>query len=531
MNWPIATGENGAQKRPEGVPMIDAATDEAIVAALHGQDLSGAELWRWLAADHSTPRLLTEADLYPTLYRLEAEGLLRSDWQEGERTRRTYRLTPLGKEQAAGSGLPQGAATATTHVFSPDPDSGTWFVPPRAEPAPEPQKSAGTAQVASSISVGAAEGAISAFSAELDGLLDLPRVERERICQEIGDHIRDSVAAAASGDPEATRNAAAEAVGRLGGASGLAARIQQAEQTPARLRRARRGAVGILVSEMLVWAIVSGVVLVVTPGIADFIVGIGGLAGLHLVVLEPGEWFSSQIALTLCIGAFATGRISLGYLARASRHRDETVRRRWAGAGAAVLLLTALLIPFYQDPISVLLMLAIPAAFVLGTMRTRQSNDPTFSVKGVAAAAAVMLIACYMPGVRLFAYDTNATPDTSGAPTEAGAVTWTQQPNGGFTYTVTPAQPGVVAIEIWPASKHWLTIGPDASASARNAAPVGGTAAATTVDFSHVPAAGQWWVAAVRADPGSPRTAIDAKVQTGASGGWGNLLGWLIGRF
>ena len=351
-------------------------------------------------------------------------------------------------------------------------------------------------------------------------------MERERVCQEIGDHLRDSVAASVQGGADQS-TAAAEVIGRLGLPADMARRIERAQQTPARLKRARRGAVVILVTEMLVWALACAVVVVIAPGIGNAITGLAGLAGLHLAVLQPGEWFSSQVALTLCIGAFTTGRISIGYLARTSRHRDATVRRGWALSGAAILLVPAVIIPFYQDPLTMAAMLAIPLAFVAGTLRGRQYRENTFTVRGVASALALMLAIVYMPGVRLFAFDPSGTPGLHGAATGSGEVGWQQQPNGTFTYSVSPPQEGLVWIELWPAARHGFTIGPDAVAASVGMAD-GET---TSVDLGSLKASGQWWVVAVETKPDGTRTAIDVRIQTGTTSGWGNLLGWVIGRF
>lgn len=45
--------------------------------------------------------LLTEGALYPTLHRLEAEGLLKTEIETiGKRVRKYYALTPVGKSEA-----------------------------------------------------------------------------------------------------------------------------------------------------------------------------------------------------------------------------------------------------------------------------------------------------------------------------------------------------------------------------------------------------------------------------------------------
>ena len=128
---------------------MDEPTDRAIVDALRGQELSGFEIWRWLGSAQGIPNRLTEAHLYPTLYRLEAEGLLQSDWRAGERTRRKYRPTARALERAdepdwspAGSRANQGQFRAPDRagrrLASPDPEAGSWFMPKDAVAAPVP---------------------------------------------------------------------------------------------------------------------------------------------------------------------------------------------------------------------------------------------------------------------------------------------------------------------------------------------------------------------------------------------------------
>ncbi len=73
----------------------------------------------------------------------------------------------------------------------------------------------------------------------------------------------------------------------------------------------------------------------------------------------------------MCVGAFAAGRLSMGHLARISRHSDASIRRPWAIGGAAAVLTLALVMPGYPDGLVVLTMLAVPLAFVAGTFRAR----------------------------------------------------------------------------------------------------------------------------------------------------------------
>ncbi|MGI8774745.1 MAG: PadR family transcriptional regulator [Actinomycetota bacterium] len=44
---------------------------------------------------------LPEGSVYPALHRLERQGFLRSQWEQGARRRRTYRLTRRGRAELA----------------------------------------------------------------------------------------------------------------------------------------------------------------------------------------------------------------------------------------------------------------------------------------------------------------------------------------------------------------------------------------------------------------------------------------------
>ncbi len=202
-----------------GLVTFESRVDRAIVGVLRGRDLSGFEIWRWLGSEGGTEGLLTEPDLYPTLYRLEAERLLQSDWHEEERTRRKYRLTAIALEQADEHGWPalafRGGHAAPSEpdprrgTASPDPETGSWFVPSRdGDPsapgtATAPDREATAEPVATSGDRGARGAAIDRYATELDAALDLPAIERNRVRQEIADHLADSAAGLETGGLDA----------------------------------------------------------------------------------------------------------------------------------------------------------------------------------------------------------------------------------------------------------------------------------------------------------------------------------------
>jgi hypothetical protein len=556
----------------DGPAIVDEGVDRAIVDALRGQDLSGFEIWRWLGSAQGIPSRLTEAHLYPTLYRLEAEGLLQSDWHEGERTRRKYRPTARALERAdepdwspAGSRANQGQFgapdRAERRLASPDPEAGSWFMPreaastarpaaaallatppaaPRADrhderrpPAPvEPGPTSGE-------SSRPGRAALAAYAADLGARLDLPRIERDRVRQEIADHLADS-AGALEQHGYRSEAAASEAVSRLGSPRDEATLIEQAEQSPGRFNRAIRRGLFLLVAEMLLWLFLSIGVLVVAPGVTDMVVSVARLTGLHLTVLESAEWATNQVAIVACLGAFAAGRLSMGQLARISRHGDATLRRPWAVGGAAGVLTLVLLLPGYQDALTVATLLAAPVAFVAGTLRPRHANESAYSLRGVAAGILLVAIVTLLPCGRMFAYDPNATPRTPLAQGGSVELTVFETDSGSYEYGVPPSTgAGVVTVELWPASTDGPFIVVDRSATAAtisvkpgipNSDTTVAPSGAQAVDLTKLPPYRQWWVVAVTTAPNGQRTALDVIVQTGASPTLSNALSWLVSK-
>jgi hypothetical protein len=525
-----------------GLVTVESRIDRAFVTALHGQDLSGFEIWRWLQSGQDTANLLKEADLYPTLYRLEAERLLQSGWHEGERTRRQYRLTATALQRTDVRGVPPlahpggtGAASGaigTHRTIGPDPESGSWFVPPRTEPpatgavaATAPARGAGSSPDArrrtsdapppASSPADPGSEAIDGYAGDLDAALDLPRLLRSRVRQEIADHLTDSVAALKSTGCDA-ETATREAIDHLGRPLDLAIRIERAQQTKDRQNRSiRQGAITIVL-EMLVWLVPMVGLITLAPFLADVAVALGSLAGAHLVVIRSGDWVTNQIAIVLCLGAFSAGRMSLGQVARGSRHRDESVRRAWAIGGGVALLVVALLLPGWQDALSVATFLGLPVAFVAGTFRPKQVNERRYSLRGVVGAALLAALFTLLPGGRLFAFDPNATP---GMPLPGGrpsiALTWTESTDG---TTLTYNQD----VELWPATTEWLFVVVDPAASGPTTTPT------ESINVDDLPPIREWWVVAVVKNADGTTTATDVAIQPGATPAASTTLGWLI---
>jgi len=508
---------------PNGLVTVQSRVNRAIAGALRDRDLSGYEIWKWLGAEKGAYGLLAEADLYPTLYRLEAERFLRGDWHEGERTRRTYRSTSTALERAGENGRPALADRAnrrSDRPTSPDPESGSWFMSPDAEPA-----APSAAKQRSQDDGGDPErAAIGRFTDDLGAALDLPRVERMRVRHEIADHLADSVSALVLSGLEAGE-ATTEAIDHLGGARDLATRIERAVQTPDRRHRAVGRAAIELVGEIVLWLALSLAVLTVTPGIADLVTALGRLAGLHLIVLRTAEWATNQVAIMLSVGAFAAGRLSIGHLARIGRHRDATLRKPWALGGAAAVLVVALLLPGYQDPLVVATLLAAPVAFVAGTFRPQHVNESSYNLGGIAAAVMVVAAITFVPAGRTFAFDPNGTPGTPlAAGVAPGELTVNQLSDGTFAYALGSAGAETYTVELWPASREGPFIVVDGSVSGPAVVVKG------SVDLAKLPPNEQWWVVAVATGSKGERTALAVVIQTGVSTDPGNALGWLLER-
>ncbi|BCM93029.1 hypothetical protein IAD21_04916 [Abditibacteriota bacterium] len=78
--------------------------DNLVLAALRAGDAHGFEVLKRLETAGSGALRLKEGSLYPALYRLEAEGLVKAAWEEGDSARRgprrrIYQLTAKGHKR------------------------------------------------------------------------------------------------------------------------------------------------------------------------------------------------------------------------------------------------------------------------------------------------------------------------------------------------------------------------------------------------------------------------------------------------
>jgi PadR family transcriptional regulator PadR len=74
-----------------------------VLALLESRERHGYELAKLIDSGSDSHLQFHVASLYPLLYRLERKGLVHGRWVEkaGERRRRFYRLTPLGRKTLA----------------------------------------------------------------------------------------------------------------------------------------------------------------------------------------------------------------------------------------------------------------------------------------------------------------------------------------------------------------------------------------------------------------------------------------------
>ena len=71
-----------------------------VLALLQTRSRHGYELAKLIQSQSNNTLQFHVASLYPLLYRLENKGFIEGKWVEkaGERRRRFYRLTPLGRK-------------------------------------------------------------------------------------------------------------------------------------------------------------------------------------------------------------------------------------------------------------------------------------------------------------------------------------------------------------------------------------------------------------------------------------------------
>ncbi len=505
----------------------DIRITRAIVGALRGRDLTGFEIWQWLGPIHGATGQLTEAALYPTLYRLEAAGLIEGRWSEDERTRRKYRITATGHREAAEQGWTEVAFRRRRGAPQPNED-GEWSWP--SDPAGEP----GSAQLGTDAPADSPEAtAAAAYIRRLGAALELSIVDRTDVRDEIDDHLADSSARLNSLGAECA-DAMDQAIAGLGPADLLAIEINAAQLTKGRLRKGLSwgsavGMLSALVGLVLTWTLLTIFSLLVV----GVVVGIGSEIGVHLYAPITSEWHAEELGLAGWVGAFVGARRSMPHLALRSRRSEHSIWRTWALIGAVPLTTAAILLPVSLDPLVVLTLFGIPAAWVLGTLHPSPLYGATITSRGAVLGGAIVLALLLFPGTRVWSYDPAAGPP-AGAPftrDESAHVTWDgSQTSATWRVTIDlGTTPGWhdARLEVWPAVRSNVGIGPDSSAKA----PSIDVGSGGLVNLNQLPrSVPDWWSAVTAVGPDGQRHSVAVAVRYGhPTHVRTNIVGWLIG--
>ena len=492
----------------------------AVVGALRERDLSGHEVWRWLGPRHGARTELTEATLYPILYRLEAERVILGAWREGERTRRVYRLAGMGIDMVESHGWrPMARRTdpdpiLTASAADPAATAGTEaLMPDESDESGEPGAPAAASYVAPATE--------RQYLDRLEACLRLSEMHTSEVRDEIRGHLQDCIEELVETgmDPAA---AATEATTRIGSPEILAEGINGAQLTRPRLMRGLGGAgVAALFGGSLGIA-GAALAILMTPLVARLLAVIVSVAGIHLYAPETPEWWAEQLFLTMAVGAFIAARRSLPFVAAYTRRSESVIRPIWALAGAIPLSIIALLMPATVDPLTIIALFALPVGFVAGTWRSQGHGDDLVSRKGIAWSAVLLACLLLTPGGRIWVFDPAAGP-TAAAPAAADSasahIDWDNSSLGEGAWRVRIV--GVDAatwhdarVEFWPARRNGLSLVPDSSATQPRLTAVSDQ----VVDLNAVwSLSSDWWVTLTAAGPDGTRRTLATDAQYGAS--------------
>lgn len=91
------------EPRPETRELLQGTLDMLVLKALQLGPMHGWGITDRIESGSRNVFELNQGSLYPALYRLEKQGLVRSEWNVSENNRRArfYALTPAGRRQLA----------------------------------------------------------------------------------------------------------------------------------------------------------------------------------------------------------------------------------------------------------------------------------------------------------------------------------------------------------------------------------------------------------------------------------------------
>lgn len=436
MRRPGATSQPGRSGEPEEGTTLDDRIVRAIIGAVREKDRSGYEIWRWLGATHGSHGAeLNEANLYPTLHRMEAQRLIRAEWDEGEKTRRLYRVAAKAAILADRHGWPPLA-----HPMTSDPVSE--------------EMAQDNANATNALPSDAAE-----YIVRLEGALTLSDDCRSDVRNEIRDHLEDS----SNGYERAGRSpeeAEKLAIRGLGSPELLASRIVKEQLTRRRLVSGSGSAIVSALFGATIGILAAGVAIFAAPLLGRVLVNAVATLGLHLYLPDTPEWHSQQIGLIAAFAAFFAARRSTPLASQWTRRSVRAIKAGWALCGAILLMTVALLLPASLDPLVAVAYLAIPVAWALGTWRCQEPGDDLISRRGVLRVAPVIALLLFLPGMRTW-YFSPSTPVSAPLPAATSDASIFVDPMNNTLRVSGIDGWSDIKIEGWAAARQGLEVTPD----------------------------------------------------------------------
>jgi DNA-binding PadR family transcriptional regulator len=531
----------------------DTRLTRAIIGALREHDLSGFEVLQWLGPVPYASGVFAEPAVFPTLHSLEERRLIAAKWRDGsEGTRRRYRVTARGLALADREGWGpvaferfgatrygardgEAAAMAGRRRGLDSGDTGGWVWPVAAGAAPAVSVADATeapaaieATAVGTVTQAAPETGVEAYLHSLQTALTLAPTYCSDVCHEVSDYISDATARLALLG-SAPDDAAAEVLEALGSPTELAQHINAAQLTQSRLRSGMSwGSAVATLTFVVVFAITFDAMVLLTPWIIGLLTPLLADVGLHVYAPMTAEWDSQMTAVALAVGAFVGARRSMPFVADRSRQADTVVWRAWSLAGGLPLLILALVLPFALDPLTALLMLAPPLAWVLGTRRPAVLYGPTMTARGFGLCVAAMFLLNFLPGGRIWFYSAGQTSAADSVPRgdATATVTWNDF-NTGATVSGLPAGWHDPTVNLVPAVKIGPVMAPDPNASK----PVVSVPSGGFIDFQALPRTQiDWWTTANAVAPDGRRYVVYGGPHFGyPTPIHASIIGWLIG--
>jgi transcriptional regulator len=92
-----------SELRVNAVILVQGSLDIIVLKTLSWQPMHGFGIARWIQQTTDDVLQVEEGSLYPSLYRMENKGWVKSEWRITQNNRRAkyYRLTAAGKRQLA----------------------------------------------------------------------------------------------------------------------------------------------------------------------------------------------------------------------------------------------------------------------------------------------------------------------------------------------------------------------------------------------------------------------------------------------